>query len=40
MFPIIDDELLKFMLFAYLSIRLYYDFIYKLIRYMIGGGNK
>jgi hypothetical protein len=40
MFPEITDEVLRFLLFVYLSVRIYYDVIFKLIRYMIAGGSK
>jgi hypothetical protein len=40
MFPVITDEVLRFLLFIFLSVRIYYDVIFKIIRYMIGGGSK
>jgi hypothetical protein len=40
MFPEITDEVLRFLLFVYLSIRIFYDLFYKLVRYLIGGGSK
>jgi hypothetical protein len=40
MIPMIDDGLLRFMLFIYLSIRIYWDLIFKIYRWIIGGGNK
>jgi hypothetical protein len=40
MFPEISDEVLRFLLFVFLSIRIFYDFFYKIIRFIIGGGSK
>jgi len=40
MIPIITDDLLRFMLFLYLGIRIYWDLLFKLYRWLIGGGNK
>jgi hypothetical protein len=40
MIPIISDDVLRFMLFLYLSIRIYWDLLFKIYRWMIGGGNK
>lgn len=40
MIPIITDELLRFMLFIFLAIRIYWDLVYKIYRFIIGGGNK
>ena len=40
MFPEIDETTLRFFLFMYLAVRLFYDVIYKFVRYLIGGGSK
>jgi len=40
MIPVITDELLRFMLFLFLSVRIYHDLLYKIYRWVIGGGNK
>ena len=40
MFPEITDEILRFLLFVFLSVRIFYDVFYKIIRYIIGGGSK
>ena len=40
MIPEITDEVLRFMLFLFLSVRLFYDTIFRIIRFMVGGGAK
>jgi hypothetical protein len=40
MWPEISDNLMRFMLFVYLVVRLWHDLIYKAVRFFIGGGNK
>jgi hypothetical protein len=40
MMPEITDNLLRFMLFTYLAIRIWWDLIFKIVRFFVGGGNK